>query len=111
MSDCAFPPSAEKGTDYLAVHDRSIPSTVRERGIRQVHERYRLARHVSTSKLNAIESTKGKVEKWLTGIIAPSSHEQGKRSIITGNEDLLTGTKTKPQTRSTSLTVIVANMR
>lgn len=101
---------ARKGTDSLAVHDSLISSTVREERIRRVHEWYRLGRHVSTSQLNAIESTMGSVEDWLTGLVAPSSHEQGKRSIIVGKVAFLTGTKTKLQIKSTSLTVIVANV-
>ena len=82
MYDSAFPPSAEKSTDTLAVHDNSIHSTARLDGIREVHEWYRLARHVLASQSNAVEHTNSSVEKWLAGLEAPILHEQGKRSII-----------------------------
>lgn len=110
MYDSALPPSAERSTDTLAVHDSSIPSTARIDGIRQVHEWYRLARHVWASQSNAVEPANSSVEKWLAGLEAPILHEQGKRSIIMTKIALLTGTKTKLQTRSTPLTVIVANV-
>ncbi|CAD6592326.1 MAG: hypothetical protein ASARMPREDX12_005981 [Alectoria sarmentosa] len=64
-----------KEINHIA-HDASISSTVREEGIRQVYQWYRLARHVSMSQRHAIESTKAIIEMWLTGVTVPCSHEQ-----------------------------------
>ncbi|CAD6585320.1 MAG: hypothetical protein ASARMPRED_002128 [Alectoria sarmentosa] len=70
-----------KEINHIA-HDASISSTVREEGIRQVYQWYRLARHVSMSQRHAIESTKAIIEMWLTGVTVPCSHEQGHESRL-----------------------------
>lgn len=110
MYDRTFPSRAEKNTDSLTVHDRSISFDVRQERISHVHQWYRLARHVSTSQSNAVGSTKGSVEHWLAGLEAPDSQGPGKQSTIIGKGDLLKGTKMKQQPRTTPPTVIATHV-
>ena len=59
----------------------SISPPVEEERTSQVHQKDGLAaaQHVSTSRLNAIQSTTDRVEQWLARVIEPSYHsEEGK---------------------------------
>ena len=80
-------PSSERRQkpDSLAVHDRSVSLNVREGRIRQTCKFYRPV------------STRDRVEKWLSGLVAPSSRERGKRFIIIENSALLTAPKKKKE--------------